>query len=528
MSIIDPSKKPIDTDFYIVKDKLIQQTIDGFREAGPIFTTLESGQILATWVTRVDNVSASQTVLSRIINKDGTFVTDELRVSNSPLKEAGHNRNVEENVFVTELANGNVIIGMRTRSDQAIFTVMDSSGKIIATDVQTHAGNLELRDSAPRIIELDDGKFMAVWTTVYRGHRSNTSVYGKIFNEDGTAATNHNGDKNHFKIIDGQFEWNNTFDTPMLKFDYLTDGNIVLGWTKSQDEKIGAPDRAMVTILDKIGKKVTDVELEDASHKENRDATYPVVKALGDGHFVAVWSDYGREVTAHTQNIYYRIFNSKGEAVSNQILVSDIKLSALDEIALDSLTVNIIDDNSFIIGWMGYNGDGSGTSAASVQVDLGIGDDESLSMAIDNVTNTDQFEKATIDTSDNDLTIINVDTQNKHTVKVSPPASLLNEDIDLQKFDISKTQEEVLINLDNNISDYLILDDKIIDQLATNEEIIKIFGDETKDDRVKLEEGWEKITTQETIDGENFNVYQKGTSNIKILINEDVSVNSDI
>ena len=64
--------------------------------------------------------------------------------------------------------------------------------------------------------------------------------------------------------------------------------------------------------------------------------------------------------------------------------------------------------------------------------------------------------------------------------------------------------------------------------IQDNNNELKIFGD--TGDKVTLEGGNEKWSNQgqETIDGERFNVYQGIGSNVKVLIDDDVSIDTDI
>ncbi len=78
----------------------------------------------------------------------------------------------------------------------------------------------------------------------------------------------------------------------------------------------------------------------------------------------------------------------------------------------------------------------------------------------------------------------------------------------------------------------MVIKEQNIDNLAEEEHILKIFGDDAGKDKITLEGGstnWIKEGTQ-TIDTETFNVYKGSNinSNIKILIDEDVSIESDI
>ncbi len=79
-------------------------------------------------------------------------------------------------------------------------------------------------------------------------------------------------------------------------------------------------------------------------------------------------------------------------------------------------------------------------------------------------------------------------------------------------------------NLNIDLDDIITLDDESeLDEL-------KIFGE--SGDKVTLEGGASNWTSEgkEEINGETFNVYQgsNGTSNIKVLIDEDVSIEPDL
>ncbi len=106
------------------------------------------------------------------------------------------------------------------------------------------------------------------------------------------------------------------------------------------------------------------------------------------------------------------------------------------------------------------------------------------------------------------------------------------EDIDLSAIS-SKVDNIEIIDLTNNLANHLIIDEQSIEELTDNDNIIKIFGDDSGD-KVTLEGGannWKSGGQITDSDGNIFNVYEgttNGTSNIKVLIDEDVSIDSDI
>ncbi|WP_424712504.1 immunoglobulin-like domain-containing protein [Malaciobacter marinus] len=108
---------------------------------------------------------------------------------------------------------------------------------------------------------------------------------------------------------------------------------------------------------------------------------------------------------------------------------------------------------------------------------------------------------------------------------------LTDEDIDLSNI-APKVDNIEAIDLTNDLANHIIVDEQSIEDLTDDENILKIFGDESGEDSVRLEGNWTKSDGQiSDDDGNTFNVYEgttSGTSNIKILIDEDVSVDPDI
>ena len=127
--------------------------------------------------------------------------------------------------------------------------------------------------------------------------------------------------------------------------------------------------------------------------------------------------------------------------------------------------------------------------------------------------------------------VISVDKDS--ATETTPEILYLDGDIDLGSLTKDLVTEDVdHIELTNTTIDELIIDEESIEDLTDNENILKIFGD--SGDKVKLEGGannWESKGTETDSDGNTFNVYQgtsSTTANVKVLIDEDVSIESDI
>ncbi|MFY9075996.1 VWA domain-containing protein, partial [Malaciobacter mytili] len=109
--------------------------------------------------------------------------------------------------------------------------------------------------------------------------------------------------------------------------------------------------------------------------------------------------------------------------------------------------------------------------------------------------------------------------------------SILYKEINLDIIS-SKVKNIEALDLENGMLNDVTIDLQDILDMTDDNNMIKIFGDENGD-KVTLEGGsknWVKDGTQ-TIDGETFSIYKgssSSTSNIKVLIDEDIKVDSDI
>ncbi|RXI43520.1 hypothetical protein CRU99_07145 [Malaciobacter mytili] len=527
MTVIDPSKDSSSSEFFVNKDVSIQQNDTTTHESAPIFTVLSDGRLLAVYAKNVGG-GTNATVYGRIFDADGNAVSDEFRIGNSKVDQTTWG-NYEQNIYVEELSSGKVVVGIANEytsgNHKPVINIIDPSKNPtdndfkVANDVNVQGQDNPGYESAPKIVELEGGKFMTVWYggAGYDNAGGYRKLYARIFNEDGTAA----GDQ--FVLTQNSIDGWNVINVPIFNLETLSNGNIVIGWVRNSDNP--GNDAPMIAIIDPSSGKVisgSEMQINTSVVSGQTYAGPPIIKALGDGNFVAVWHDQSNLDTA----IYYRIFDGNGNPTSEQIRVNPngggSLLDSVDNLAWDSISVEVTDDNSFIIGWVGNDSsslDGSGTSVVSVTVDLGKNEGENhFEVSIDNVVSgSDGYEKVVVD--DNAV----------NTTINEPDNMYLDQVINLSNFINDSTQPTTNeIDLTNNTLDSIIIKDESVEDLTNNQHLLKIFGDESKEDRVKLEGNWEKSNTQETINGEKFNVYQNGNSNIKILIDEDISVDPTI
>ncbi|TLP38449.1 DUF5801 repeats-in-toxin domain-containing protein, partial [Arcobacter arenosus] len=193
------------------------------------------------------------------------------------------------------------------------------------------------------------------------------------------------------------------------------------------------------------------------------------------------------------------------------------------EISIDSIEVDGNTYTSANFPSSGVELDGDGT----LRFDFTSGDYTYTAKSSEFTNDTSKLFSVTASDEDGDSTTVDV------TIEVDLTPTQTENVIDLIDADtidlsgvLSANTDAVDMtnshtnNLEINVDDLVIDDDKEL----------KIFGD--SDDKVTLEGGDSNWTSQgkEEINGEVFNVYQgtDGASNIKILIDEDVSIDPDL
>ncbi|RXJ98618.1 hypothetical protein CRU98_09615 [Arcobacter sp. CECT 8986] len=151
---------------------------------------------------------------------------------------------------------------------------------------------------------------------------------------------------------------------------------------------------------------------------------------------------------------------------------------------------------------------------SNATIDAGKGDDEIVFHAGDIVDGGEGEDTLLIIDDDESIDLSGINTINAST-------------------DLSQVHNIEAIDLSNDIKDNLVIDEEAIENLTDNENVLKIFGDDSGD-RVTLEGGsdnWKSGGQFTDDDGTTFNVFEgttSGTSNIKVLIDEDVSIDPDI
>jgi Ca2+-binding RTX toxin-like protein len=349
----------------------IQQNDTTVFESPPVTTVLENGNVLFVWAKNgaSDDIT-SMTLQGRIYNPTtGQWVTNEFTVGNQAID--GTDTAEVDNLSITQLTGGNVVIGWarnnaETGFNEPVYTVLDQNGNTVFSTSEIEGNDNETQftpwESPPVITALPDGRWMAVWVNDGYSDDVNTmTLEGRIFNANGTPATN------DFRIGSTAVDGTDTFDQDSVSITTLPNGRVVVGYVETF--ATGGTTYPTFSIVDTATGTVIASDINLANNPSHPFPGPPIITALGDsGYFVAVYGE-GDAAFGASHGLKYRVFDSNGNPVSNEITVTNTSgnssVSGLDNFDWKNVSVVYNDiAKTFTIGWVGHN-DGSGTGVFS-------------------------------------------------------------------------------------------------------------------------------------------------------------------
>ncbi len=332
-------------------DILVNQTTEG-PQTDPQVNYLPNGNFLITWESSGD-------IYGRVFDNTGSAVNDEFLIN----QHSGGTQLMQ----VTSLSNGGFVITFTSndggRSGQEIHAIIftpdnsSSSGfsagsefTVNASNAQTQTlsqvaandggfmvvwesknqdGSLEgiyyqyfdndgnplfatdqlVNDTTeraqtdPQITALDNGSFVISWTSDTGS--SNTDVYAKIINADGSSSNS-------------EFLVNTT--TNLSQYDSsiasLTNGGFVITWTSySQD---GDADGVFARMFDASGNPISvETQVNTFTSSEQNNSS---VAGLADGGFIVTWDSKNQD--SSNDGVYAQQFNSDGSLSGSEYLVN--------------------------------------------------------------------------------------------------------------------------------------------------------------------------------------------------------------
>ncbi|MDO9234575.1 MAG: Ig-like domain-containing protein [Aquabacterium sp.] len=338
--------------------KDMQQNDTTTWESPPVIETLADGRWVAVWCKDgLCDDTKSMMVQARIFNADGTPSTDEFRIGHWAVD--GTDGYDVPNMTVNQLAGGQVVVSYirsfaEAGGDEPVFSVFDphQAGQAISfirQDVGMQQNDTTLWESPPVIEALSDGRFVAIWCKDgLSDNVKSMTVQARIFNADGSASTN------EFQVGHWAVDGTDGYDVPTMTVHQLTGGQVVVGYVRSYAEAGG--DEPVFSVFDpKAPGQAVSFIRQDVEMQQNDTTCWespPVIEALADGRFMAVWSKDGLFDDTKCMTVQARIFNADGSPSTNEFRVGTVGVDGWDGFNVPTMTINQLAGGQVVVGYV--------------------------------------------------------------------------------------------------------------------------------------------------------------------------------
>ena len=183
-------------------------------------------------------------------------------------------------------------------------------------------------------------------------------VEGRIYDPtSGTWVTN------DFRIGNVAVDGSDGADVPTLSVIQLAGGNVVVGWARNNVET--GNTEPVYTVLDQNGATVfstAEVEGADTESQWTVWESPPVLHALDDGRFLALWVNDGYSDDLASMTLEGRIFNADGTPATGDFRIGSKSVDGFDGFDNDHISVVTLGNGNVVISYVensGTSGDGS-------------------------------------------------------------------------------------------------------------------------------------------------------------------------
>ena len=325
-------------------------------EGPPKLVALADGGWVAVWENGDAAAAGNGTTrvpMMRVFNADGTARTSSIQVST--IAVCGDQGFDLETFDVIQLANGNIVVGWVSSLTGAVgentpvYRVFDSSGNALTANYVRvdPSANADGAESAPKLVVLADGGWVAVWengNAFSDGGTTKTSMM-RIFNADGTARTAVVQVSNI--AVDGYIG----YDMEQLDVVQLSNGNIVVGWVASSTQMVDTP---LYRVFDSNGNAITaNYTRVDPNANGNSYESPPKIVALKDGGWVAIWENGDAAADGGTTRVLKaRAFDANGVAyTANALTISTVPVDGSDGWNAETFNVIQLEDGNLVVTW---------------------------------------------------------------------------------------------------------------------------------------------------------------------------------
>jgi Ca2+-binding RTX toxin-like protein len=325
-------------------------------QSPPKMIVLADGRVMYVWADNAtaDNVATMDLQL-RIFNADGTPATDQISLGSWPAI-SGADGFDWDNLDLDRLPSGDIVISYarnqaETGGVEPIFSIIrpgPSGITTILSPIETQSNDVTGIESPPVTTVLPNGNILFIWSRNGTLDDSPTmTLQGRIYNP--TTGT-WNGPE--FQVGNVAVDGSDS-DVPSLTVTTLTGGNVVVGWWRNNAETGFA--EPVFTVLDQNGATVmatSEIEGTDNEAQSTVWESAPIIQALPNGNFVALWVNDGFSNGVTSMTLEARLFDPNGNALSGDIRIGTSAVDGADGYNLSNVTTDVMPDGRLIIGYV--------------------------------------------------------------------------------------------------------------------------------------------------------------------------------
>jgi len=286
---------------------------------------LADGGWVVTWHSD-DGENSPYDIYQQRYNADGTVKGGEILVNS-------YTANSQDQPVVTALDDGGWAVawmsnGVDSWNYGIEFQRYDDNGDAASSET---AANVYFSDNQldTQITTLASGQFLLTWTS-YGQDGSGAGIYQRLFNADGTAASD-------------EEQVNTTTDSDQQKstLTALADGGWVVAWVSD-----GQDGSAAGIYQQRYGSDGVAVNGEILVNSYTTgEQTDPVATALADGGWVVAWTSTGED--GNFDGVFLRRYDAAGEAVGDDVQVNNWTTGQQSSAAITAL-----EDGGWVVVWV--------------------------------------------------------------------------------------------------------------------------------------------------------------------------------
>lgn len=346
---------------------VINQTTTG-DQSPPKMVTLQDGRVLYAWS------DATGTLNVRIFAADGSPSTDQFALS-SQWGISGTEGFDWDNLDLDRLADGRVMLSYvrigTSGGEEPVFSILNPAldptapGFVAVSNVEIQLSDTTSSESPPVTTVLSNGNVLFVWSNNALATSSlTTTLEGRIYNPStGTWVTD------DFQIGTQAIDGSDTFDVNSLSIVPLSGGNVVVGYVRSNVET--GFREPVYAVLDQNGNTIianAEIEGTDTETQATVWESPPVLTALADGRWMAVWANDGMSDDLNSMTLEARIFNANGTPATGDIALG-AAVDGSDAFDLEHISVAQLSGGRIVVGYVETYATGTTTYPEFVIID---------------------------------------------------------------------------------------------------------------------------------------------------------------